>query len=87
MNHSKATYRYFILAEQFFIDEKNPFYPILHEPLKRFFSYIYHHTNIWYLNFITEEEIYGYICYHRNNDFQFISFEQTIIDVKLYLFS
>lgn len=78
--------RYSTLVDQFYIDESNPFYLKLKDPLKRLFFYIYNYTDIMFLDFIDEKAIYGYIKYQRGMDFKNTSFQQSIKDVKAFLF-
>lgn len=82
----KDSIRYTTLVDQFYIDKSNPFYFKIKDSLERFFAYIYNYTDIMFLDFIDEKAIYGYIMHHKRMGFKNITFQQTVKDVKTYLF-
>ncbi len=77
---------YTLLAEQFRMDESDPFYQLINDSLKRFFDFIYHYTDLVFIDFIDESTIYEYIRYHKKTGFKHVSFQQVIKDVKAFLF-
>lgn len=80
------SFRYEFLSKQFYVSEENPYYFKVSNSLNRVFDYIYHCTDLMYIEFIDEEILYEYIKYHRRKNFKKVSFPQVIKDIKNYVF-
>lgn len=86
MQQLKNHVRFEVLAVQFRMAPKSMSDPELERSLQRIFSYIYSSTNVFYLEFVDESVLYGYIKHHREKGFQEVSFADAVRDVKNFLF-
>ena len=78
--------RYDLLLDQFKID-KNMIVPNeIKDSLQRIFSYIYHQTDILYVEFIDEKVLNNYIKSHHANHFSEVCFTQCIRDIKNFIY-
>ena len=55
------------------------------ESIQRMYNYILNHTDINYLENITGEILISYIRFHKSQNFNVISFQDSIKDVKTFI--
>ncbi|WP_428909648.1 hypothetical protein [Niallia sp. Krafla_26] len=84
----KNDVRYEILAREFkfLSDEASYFSQELKKSLERIFSYVYNHTDLFYIESIDEKLLYDYIDYHRKMNFRKASFCEALKDTKNFLY-
>lgn len=80
--------RYELLALQFKVPSQNS--NLLNqrqkEALNRIFDYIYHHTDIFYLEFVNKEILYTYIKSVCSDNSSQMNIAEAVKDVKSFLF-
>ena len=78
--------RYELLLEQFQINSYAVLDKNMQHSLDRLFSYIYHYTDIMYIEYIDKHTLYDYIKYHRSKKEKEIHLIEIISDIKKFLF-
>lgn len=78
--------RYNLLEEQFHVEHSPFFNNEIKDSIERIFSFIYHQTDIYYLDCIDSSTLYQYIQYHLSVSIENRSFIKIIKDVKNYLY-
>jgi hypothetical protein len=81
----KNKMRYELLLEQFQFDKSVPGYWEFKNSLNGIFSYIYHYTDIMYIESIDEEVLYNYIKFHCSQTVKENNFVKSVKDVKRFL--
>ena len=83
----KNEMRYEILANQFNFPSDKAFYydSELHHSLERIFSYLFHFTDVYYIEYIDENQLYSYIEHHGKTNFKTVSFVEALRDIKSFL--
>ena len=78
--------RYELLRKQFQIKSYAVLDKDMQHSLDRLFSYIYHYTDIMYIEYIDKYTLYDYIKYHRSKKVKEIHSIEVISDIKKFLF-
>ncbi|GIN64163.1 hypothetical protein J27TS8_41560 [Robertmurraya siralis] len=74
--------RYDLLRAQFNLDSQSAMNDEMRNSLNRIFSYVFNHTKIMYLEFIDEKVCCNYIKFHHANQFEEVSYMETLKDIK-----
>lgn len=88
MKALKNNMRYELLVAEFQCPHyKSTYYSKeIKNSLHRIFSYIFNHTDVYYLESIDENVLYDYIEYHRKTNFKEVSFVEALRDIEHYLY-
>ncbi len=86
MTFLRNTMRYELLVDQFKLNENQRVPQEVEQSIERFFKYIFEQTDLYYLDYMDEDVLNGYIIYHSKDDFRTVSFSQCLKDVKAFLY-
>jgi hypothetical protein len=78
--------RYKLLEEQFQSDNNTLYNLEMTKSNERIFSFVYNHTDIYYLDAIDSKTLYNYIKFQMAKGCEKVSLCQAIKDVKHFLF-
>jgi len=82
----KNSFRYDSLVKEFYMEKVTFINMEKKQSYERILDFVYHHTDIYYIEHIESNTLYEYIRYHLLNSYNQLTFTDIIKDIKHFLY-